>query len=267
MLEEVITVSGLNSPHIKSTTAIALLDLGIGCGDQSEAIAKFFSGPRCRTLRYVGITSNRMQARIASSKLEREPKALRGTDKTNVSFEIFHANAALPGLWRPEIVRAVKALAEETFTERWVLGLDSFYHFFPSREPIFGYAANKLDASIMAFDLILNDAAPTWHQWTARAIGLMMNCPMHAFVTRQDYKRQLVNAGFKEELIQINDVTADVFPGLTTFIDHQAQRLSLYGISLGKYIMARRIFKWFTRSGSIRAVIVVARQKAPPEHK
>ena len=263
MLEEVISASGLNSPHIKSTTAIALLDLGIGCGNQSQAIAKFFSGLRCRNFRYVGITFNELQARIASSK----SKAPRGADKTNVSFDIFHADAAIPRLWRPEVVRAVEALAEETFTERWVLGLDSFYHFVPSREPIFRYAASKLVASIMAFDLTLNDAAPAWHKWTARAIGLMMNCPMHAFLTKQDYKRQLVNAGFTEELIQINDITADVFPGLTMFIDNQAQRLSLYGISLGKYTMARRIFKWFYRSGSIRAVIVVARQKAPSKHK
>lgn len=199
--------------------------------------------------------------------MKRESEALGGADKTNVSFDIFHTDAAMPRLWRPEVVRAVEALAEGTFTERWVLGLDSFYHFVPSREPIFGYAASKLNASIMAFDLTLNDAAPAWQKWTAKAIGLMMSCPMHAFITKQDYKKQLINAGFTEELIQINDITANVFPGLTEFLDDQAQRLSLYGISLGKYTMARRIFQWFYRSGSIRAVIVVARQKAPPEHK
>lgn len=215
----------------------------------------------------MGITSNEMQARMASSNLERESKALRGADKTNVSFDIFHADAAIPGLWRPEVTRAVEALAEETFTERWVLGLDTFYHFVPSREPIFGYAASKLKASIMAFDLTLNDSAPTWQKWTARAIGLMMGCPMRAFITKHDYKRQLMNAGFTEELIQITDITANVFPGLTEFINNQAQRLSVYGISVGKYTVARRIFKWFSRSGSIRAVIVVARQKAQPEHK
>ena len=59
----------------------------------------------------------------------------------------------------------------------------------------------------------------------------------------------------------IRDITEHVFPGVVKFLDDQERALSQYGVSLGGYKLAGRLFDWFGRSKVVKASIVVARNK------
>lgn len=188
--------------------------------------------------------------------------AKHNADKTQSvgPVEIFLADAGRPWSWCPTISTAIRAMKKKD-VEHWVLGLDCFYHFKPSRMPIFHYAATELDASIMAFDLVLSDTATITQRLIARSIGLATQCPWRAFKTPTNYRAQLIEAGFHPSAIEIRDVTAEVFPGLILFINSQAEHLRAYGISMKSFEGFRKVLKWFVQSNAIKAVIIVARRR------
>lgn len=174
------------------------------------------------------------------------------------SFKLFCTNAAVPNKWTAPVQQAVGSLAEG-LSERWLLGLDCLYHFSPSRKPLLEYNAKTLDANLMAFDLLLNPEASFWDTWKLRTIGVMMGCPLYTFLTEEEYMKQLVECGYKSVVIE--DITKHVFPGVVRFLNDQERALSDYGVSLGGYKLAGRLFDWFGKSGAVKAVFVVARTR------
>ncbi|KAF4125359.1 hypothetical protein GMORB2_4199 [Geosmithia morbida] len=194
------------------------------------------------------------------------------------SFTLFCANAALPDAWNQKVKRAVQSMVNAddshtdpdsnvggnkdnfpAFSDRWFLALDCLYHFSPSRKPILQYAANKLAANFMAFDLVLNESASWRDTIIVRAVGLMMGCPIRTFLTKAEYTAQLVKCGYDEDSIIIRDISPHVFPGVVGFLDDQDRALSQYGVSIGGFKLAGRLFDWFGRSNVLKASIVVAR--------
>lgn len=174
------------------------------------------------------------------------------------SFKLFCTNAAVPDKWRAPVRQAVDSVTEG-FTQRWLLALDCLYHFSPSRKPLLEYNAKTLDANLMAFDLLLNPEASFWDTWKFRAIGVMMGCPVYTFLTKEQYEKQLVDCGYKSVVIE--DITKHVFPGVVRFLNDQERALSDYGVSLGGFKLAGRLFEWFGKSGAVKAVLVVARTR------
>lgn len=176
------------------------------------------------------------------------------------SFRLFGANAANPTSWSPKVRQAVQDLVDQEFTERWFLALDCLYHFSPSRGPLLRHTARTMGANFMAFDLLLDKSAPLRRKVVARLIGTLMGCPWRAFLTEEEYVRQLVACGYNKESIVIRDVSNDVFAGLVAYLNRQEMALAHYGISLGGgFKLARKVFGWFARTGIIKGVIVVAR--------
>lgn len=258
LLEEVLSTAGL-MPAARTRgpkTDVAILDLGIGCGDQTKSIVRLFANAG-RNLRYVGLTNIEAQVNIAKKSIKHGEI---GSKSLPASVEIFLADAAQPRAWSSEILSTLEA-QKTNETERWVLGLDSFYHFKPSRMPIFRYAFAELDASVMAFDLILSDTATLTQRLAVQAIGVGTQCPWHTFVPLAEYRAQLQEAGFDPRRIETRDVTMEVFPGLIDFMDRQAESLSAYGISMTRYRVFQRALKFFLGSGALRAVIVVAKRR------
>lgn len=269
LLHRILDLSGALSIKVtdkdrpSSNGSLAIIDLGFGCGDQTWELARLAQSNGRRTFRYVGLTLNEAQMQTASRRIQRElatmPDNVSGLELD--SFKLFCANAAKPDSWSPTIRSAVDAVAEEKFTDRWVLALDCLYHFSPSRKPIFTYAAQKLDAQFMAFDLILNDNATTWDKILARAGCFMMGCPLFTFLTEKQYKDQLVASGYDRSLITIQDISDDVFQGVTRYLERQERGLAQYGVSMGGFKLAGRIFGWYDKSRVVKASIVVARIK------
>lgn len=286
LLRKVVSTAGLldrdaTSGHSKRHQALAILDLGFGCGDQTWELARMAQSGGWHNFRYVGLTLNEAQVRTASRKICREVATLDaecehpdGSTTTTTppssltlradAFQLFRANAARPETWSPRIREAVESIVPNEnghLTSRWLLALDCLYHFSPSRRPIFEYAARRLDANLMAFDLLLSETAPARDVWAARAVGAFMGCPLRTFLTEAEYREQLVACGYDGESVVIQEITDDVFAGLVDFLDGQELALGQYGISLGGFKLAARLFRWFAESRVVRAVIVVAHTK------
>lgn len=262
MLKEILKDAGLlnHGTEGNGSRSLAILDLGFGCGDQTWELVRLTRPGGWQDLRYVGLTLNQAQTESSWRRIHRETQDPESPVQAD-SFKLFCADAARPDTWTPQVAGAVKALADDQFTDRWLLALDCLYHFKPSRRPVLAYAARQLDANFMAFDLLLNPEASTRDTLMMRAIGVMMGCPWGTFLTEEQYTRQLVECGFDGDATTIRDISEHVFPGVVEFMDHQERALSYYGVSLGGYKLAGRLFDWFGRSKVVKAVIVVGRTK------
>ncbi|KAI9149072.1 hypothetical protein HJFPF1_11118 [Paramyrothecium foliicola] len=268
LLREVISSSGILEKNRKDVPSgqLAILDLGFGCGDQTWELVRLTQSAKWPSFRYVGLSLNQAQVQFAQWKVHRELAALPESHTVDAkSVQLFCANAAKPNTWTAEVVKSVNALADDVFTERWLLALDCIYHFSPSRKPILKHAAGKLKANYMAFDLMLSDSASFRNVLIARTIGVMMGCPMRTFVREKEYREQLVECGYHDGSIEVREITEHVFPGLVDFISRQDVALGKYAIPMGGFKLAQRIFRWFSASGVIRAVIVTARLKEDTE--
>ncbi|KAK0667825.1 hypothetical protein QBC41DRAFT_323253 [Cercophora samala] len=233
--------------------SIGILDVGIGCGDQTVTVLNDIASRGAGSLAYIGVTNSQAQLGVASRRCHDQQTKLE-------TFHLFLADASKPNVWSEETRSAVDKLKDPKLKERWLLASDCLYHFSPSRMPLWQYAARNLGMNFMGSDLCMSKTGG-WRQKTlARTIGVLMGCPWKAFLTEEEYREQLVACGYDRESIIINDVSQNVFPGLVAFLERQDKALAENGISLGGgFRIARKVFGWFAVSKVVRAVIVVAR--------
>lgn len=251
---------------LKTNPSVAVLDVGIGCGDQTIALAELLQAWSRPQFRYVGITLNATQLEAAQGRLNEALTSEHGpnsaTKLSENSFKLFQADAAKPECWSTTIQTSVAGLADGTCSERWLMGLDCLYHFSPSRKPIFKHAAQTLDANVMAFDLVLNESASMWQTMVVRLIGFLLSCPLYTFLTVEQYRDQLVECGYDRASVEVRDISDHVFGGLSGYLRKQEVALSPYGISLAGYNLTARVFEWFDRTRVVKAAIVIGRTKA-----
>jgi cyclopropane fatty-acyl-phospholipid synthase-like methyltransferase len=128
MLVNILRAAGLAS-NDATQDSVAVLDVGFGCGDQTVALAELIQAPSRPQFRYVGLTLNETQRQAAQQRLDASSFSI---DKARV--QLFQADAAKPESWDKAITTAVDNLSDESYSERWLLGLDCLYHFSPSRK-------------------------------------------------------------------------------------------------------------------------------------
>jgi hypothetical protein len=270
---------------------IKLVDVGIGCGDQSLYLTRQLfratdiptastGGMReARSVRplldsYVGLTVVKSQADFAKDRLSQVPSItdLERTSQETPDVKIFAANAAEPSSWESGLKRAVfgasvKSEAIQEYmkkTHTWLLALDTLYHFQPSRDRLFKCAYQDMQASIMTFDLLLSDQATPWERFVLRLMCLISGMPYGNFVTKTGYQRILTQAGYDSNLIEMRDISVHVFPGIAKFLRKQDAELSKYGMTIGKFKGAAKAFDWWGQTGVVRGVIVVAQRSENP---
>ena len=210
------------------------------------------------------------QTDLLDQKLEDHAKEVNGKEK---NVNLFCADAAQPAKWTDELKEAItpnlakqlrensqkSSLSKLRKQETWVLGLDTLYHFSPSRQPIFNHAYQKLQASIMAFDLIFGEGTTLVERTCMRIIALVMGCPMGNFMTAIEYRKQLLKAGYEEDKVEINDISEYVFMGLADYLKKKDEELQVYlGRGIGAYKVFGWVLRWWARSGVVRGCIVVA---------
>jgi hypothetical protein len=240
-----------------------LIDIGYGCGDQTLHIVKSMQGAGLIGFRYIGITLDSTQYQLGTERIF-SPTSPLNEDAKNAT-RLFCADAASPKEWNDDIRTAIEEnrslLGAPEKRENWILALDTLYHFLPSRERIFRYAARDLDASIMAFDLLLAEDISPVDKFLLRCASRLLSAPFSNFMTRRNYTRQLVEAGFQYESITISDITPDVFQGLSDFISRQDGALRQIGVtSFARFRWAGRLFRWFATGKVVRACIVIAQK-------
>ncbi|GIK03721.1 hypothetical protein Aspvir_007795 [Aspergillus viridinutans] len=223
---------------------------------------------------YVGLTVVKSQADFARDRLlqVRSIADLERTSQETTDVKIFAANAADPSSWELSLKRAVfrpsvkgEAIEECTIkTQTWLLALDTLYHFQPSRDRLFKCAYQDMQASIMAFDLLLSDQATPWERFVLRLMCLVAGIPYGNFVTKKGYQRNLTQAGYESNLIEMRDISEHVFPGIANFLRKQDAELSKYGMTIGRFKGAAKAFDWWAQTGVVRGVIIVARRSENP---
>jgi hypothetical protein len=109
----------------------------------------------------------------------------------------------------------------------------------------------------MAFDLCLADSASYSNLLALRILTRFMGAPWANFVTKEQYREKLVEAGYRD--IVIRDVSEQVFRPLASFLEGQGRRLEGIGLGLGPFHVAKWLFGWWGRTGIVRGVIVVTK--------
>ncbi|KAL4782366.1 hypothetical protein BJX76DRAFT_292062 [Aspergillus varians] len=276
LLDQVLITAGLlnenGDPTSHSPEKLRLLDVGIGCGDQSVRILGYKRGgdgngngngnesPLPLFNSYVGITSLPIQAEFASQRISSKAESdSESKSEPNQHARIFCADAANPPSWPPELRSSVTPFQDadanpgasgkgpteaekekEIETENWLLALDTLYHFHPSRGPLLKYTHSTLHASLMAFDLLLQSPSSSsskqislWTRLLLRLLCLLSGTPYSNFLTEEEYTALLVRSGYEAEKIVFRDISADVFPGIAGFIKRRGEVVKGYGLGGG----------------------------------
>ncbi|KAF4766416.1 hypothetical protein N7455_005740 [Penicillium solitum] len=307
LLDQVLTAA----LSTEKASAVRILDVGCGCGDQSLYMTKALncssstsqsgtesgtgtatpasvssipsdiqpskSGLRYRHSKtnlpssslvrldsYIGITLEPAQAALGSSRIHH----MQRESEDFIQADIFCADAAVPSSWTGELKKSITALEEASNkqndnedTSTWLLALDTIYHFRPSRLPLLTYAHNTLNASFMAFDLMLSNDITWYEKILLRLVCWGTNSPFGNFLSEKEYVELLVTAGYDPASIRIRDVSQHVFGGLAGFIKRRAEEARPFGIKLGKFHAARFVFGWWAKGRVVRGVVVVARKE------
>ncbi|KAL4906385.1 hypothetical protein BDW74DRAFT_131846 [Aspergillus multicolor] len=284
LLDQVLITASLLDENGDATShsvgkKLGLLDVGIGCGDQSVRIlgykrrmrgglaandiadvdGKVSDATKPLFDSYVGITSIPIQAQFAKQRIEGEQSLLKPR------AQIFCADAANPLSWDTNMKASLppSSSAQEA-EENWLLALDTLYHFSPSRAPLFKYTHSTLHASIMAFDLLLPTPKPSfWARLMLRILCLFAGTPYTNFLTQDEYTALLVDAGYDLSKITFRDISDDVFHGIAGYINSREEVLKAYGLGgskgMKKYGGAGKLFGWWARTGVVKGFIIVAR--------
>lgn len=279
LLKAVLAEAGF-SRRVESTEILngtrrkkMLVDLGIGCGDQTIYLTSKAPIRRCdhdwwdtQELcvdfdHYIGITNDHAQARHASGRVEELKKSqkLERVGKNARNISIFCADAAKPAYWNEQTQESIEAASRDC-PERWVLALDTAYHFGPSRWLMVEHAHTNLEASFMAFDLCLSPDVTFTQKFILRILTSLMGAPFANFSTPEGYRKKLIDMGYADDAIKIVDISERVFAPLAQYLGKQDGRLKTLGLGIGKFGIAGSLFKWWGRSGVVRGVIVVAKR-------
>jgi hypothetical protein len=207
---------------------------------------------------YIGITLDNPHFYIAQQRLGLTQS------NTNAVFRIYCADAGKPTNWNSEIRDAVSLACqtngEKGDHENWLLGLDSLIHFQPSRWPVIEYANRNLGASLMAYDLCIAENLSLWQRIILRLMAFFGQSSFANWVTIQQYREQLVLAGYAREKIEIRDISEHVFGPLAEFLRKREVELEQYGLSIGRYRWAAKMFSLWARTGVVRGCIIIARK-------
>ncbi|GAA5962235.1 hypothetical protein JCM3765_004712 [Sporobolomyces pararoseus] len=210
-----------------------ICEVGYGSGDSTLLLAREFS-PKS----YVGFTSLASQHTIASRRLE-ETENLES--KSNISLQQGDAATALRAL-PPSSLDAV-------------LAVDCAFHFKPRQAFLFSASAALRSHGCLALTDLLLPSTPLsfFDSLALRIICLLANLPFENLHTPSSYRRSLVESGFDQESIEMEDISDQVWPGFLNFVERREREI---GVALGSswkgLRMYAKVVKWYSGIGGGR---------------
>ncbi|KAK9330003.1 hypothetical protein V1520DRAFT_341635 [Lipomyces starkeyi] len=241
--------------------ADSMIDVGIGCGDQSVLYSRLVS-------KYIGITSLQAHCDLAYTALKN-----RGL-LANARILALDASDPLT-TWPTEILNTT--IVDGRVNK--ILALDCLYHFQPSRKKFFKFVNGALECAFekrmqsgdggevcFAAEDLLVGRELNFSQWLRlRVICALARTPFKNFISIQEYMRLLEDSGFTRERgwnVQFEDISGHVFPGLTNFIETRGSGRD----GIGKYLRFERftvfgkVVRWWQEDGVVKAYIVTVQK-------
>lgn len=207
-----------------------VLEVGCGCGDSVPVLAKM------GVKRYVGVNLTAEQVSMARGRYK---------DVCVHGAEFICADGGAPEAWDRELRGEM-----ETWEHGLLLGVDSLYHL--DRQRLLRWVPSGWDFA--AFDLVRGPGCTGWKRvvlavllWASRSGGSVGGMP-----TAEEYMAMLVRNGWKEEDIEMVDVSENVFPGVSRYLRERTQV---------KWKIGGRVAGWWWSSQTVRGYIVVAKNK------
>ncbi|KAK9429884.1 hypothetical protein V1505DRAFT_372910 [Lipomyces doorenjongii] len=237
--------------------ADTIIDVGIGCGDQSVLYSRLVS-------KYIGITSLQAHSDLAYTALKK--RGLLGNTR------ILTLDASDPlTTWPMDVLNST--IVDGRVNK--ILALDCLYHFQPSRKKFFKFVNGALECAFenrrqsgdggevcFAAEDLLAGRELNFSQWLRlRVICALARTPFKNFISIQDYMTLLEDSGFTRERgwnVQFEDISDHVFPGLTNFIEIRGSGRD----AIGKYLRFERfsvfakVLRWWQDDGVVKAYIV-----------
>ncbi|KAK9366710.1 hypothetical protein V1509DRAFT_673064 [Lipomyces kononenkoae] len=234
-----------------------VIDVGIGCGDQSVLYSRLVG-------QYIGITSLEAHSDIAYA-------ALAKSDMLE-NAHILTLDASDPlNTWPSDLLKT--AVVDGCVNK--VLALDCLYHFQPSREKFFKFVNVALesafekriqcgdgaDVCFAAEDLLKGRELNFSQQLWMRLICTLARTPFKNFISVQEYTKLLEDSGFTKDRgwnVQFEDISDHVFPGLSNFLELRGSGQD----GIGKYLRFERftgfgkVIRWWQDFGVVKAYIV-----------
>ncbi|KAK7204764.1 hypothetical protein BZA70DRAFT_290082 [Myxozyma melibiosi] len=244
-----------------------VLDIGIGCGDQSLVYAPM-------TRQYVGATSLADHAALATGKLRNA--GLLG------KASVYTLDCSVPDEthWPAEMLRSFVVQGDVNK----ILALDCLYHFTPSRARFLAFAHSSLEAAcerltkqvlsdsprevcFAAEDLLLSSRSSLSlpKLLGLRAICLLTQTPFANFLDEHEYLSLLHAAGFtpaQSWTVELQDITEHVFPGLAGFLADRAAARDGVGrwLRFERFAVFGQVVRWWYTQRVVRAYIISARK-------
>ncbi|KAI8813531.1 S-adenosyl-L-methionine-dependent methyltransferase [Cladochytrium replicatum] len=254
-----------------------VMDFGFGCGDQDALFLREFS-----VREIIGITAENSQARVAllnpglsKMELHRKPKS---------DASVFHAlvgDAVESSTWRridpdSDALTDASRMFEDNFGKvDAVVGVDCIYHF-DSRSKFLenAWLLLKDGGRLGLTDIILGprltslQMAPLqWKSWIL-SWALIVFCyasgvPLKNMVNLHEYKEKICGCGFGD--VEVTDISADVFPGLSNFIRRHEEALKrtfgpLIFVPFILWRITGALLCWFHEKQLLRFVAVKAKK-------
>ncbi|BGP43828.1 hypothetical protein JCM10449v2_007885 [Rhodotorula kratochvilovae] len=206
-----------------------ICEVGYGSGDSTLLLEREFDPAS-----YLGLTS--LPSQHATAVLRAEKQGL-----SSSRFELRQGDAA------KDLDR------EPAGSFDAVLAIDCAYHF--DTRLSFLSSAHRLLAPpgrLALTDLLLCEPLSITHQLLLRALFFLAGAPFANFVSPATYRSQLVAAGFDAALIEMEDISAEVWPGFCAFVREREARLGRTGVLGGKWsglVRYARVVEWYAGVG------------------
>lgn len=257
----------LKSGDVLDHGPVSILELGCGC---AEAALYLLNNNSDQIASYVGLNINGPQARLCEARLEDWKAGHTEKGATGKVIRAFRADAAQPSTWSKELTDSVNtamlsnAPSIQGHPNRWLVAIDSMYHFKAGREAILTHGRERFGTSLIAADFIKVDKLNTFQRWLLYLTLDGLQIPWKTTLTRQEYIEMLVRCGYDRDSIQITDITEHVFTHYADFMAEKRKRWEEIGGSV-EAMRPFTFFGWVMRywgwAGTLRSIVVVAHPK------
>lgn len=233
---------------------VRLLDVGHGSGD-SLILHLLYSSSRLDRL--TGITSNKDQHDEAARRAQDTCKRR----APEIKLQLYHGDAIFRQSNGSQTDKHPLDSASPLPPFTAITAIDCAYHFRSRKEFLQQSFARLTPGGVIALaDMSLVPPPSRPRRLLARALCMILGVPWENMVSSSIYVQQLADIGFVD--VEVEDVTTEVFPGLTAFLKSENPNNPQLGTAW--WVMGEVFHAWWTICGG---TYIIAKAEKPQSAK